>query len=86
VRVQKDVGVGVREAVSGYGDASQLALSGVEGVHAVRCMASERRAEDCPPYLNAARHEFETRSFPESLAACPRGFAFYLADPIGSAH
>ncbi|PYL07523.1 MAG: hypothetical protein DME33_10205 [Verrucomicrobia bacterium] len=27
------------------------------------------------------RHEFETRSFPESLAACPRGFAFYLANP-----
>jgi hypothetical protein len=32
------------------------------------------------------RHEFETRSFPESLAACPRGFAFYLADPIASVH
>ena len=31
-------------------------------------------------------HRFETRSFPGSLAATRRGFAFYLADPIGSVH
>jgi len=31
-------------------------------------------------------HGFETRSSPDSLAACPRGFAFYLADPVGSVH
>jgi hypothetical protein len=33
-----------------------------------------------------ARHEFENRSFPASLAACPRGFALYLAGPIRSVH
>jgi len=27
------------------------------------------------------RHEFETRSFPRSLAAARRGFTFYVADP-----
>ena len=31
-------------------------------------------------------HEFETRLPPGSLAASRRGFAFYVADPIGSAH
>jgi hypothetical protein len=31
-------------------------------------------------------HGFETRSFPTSLAAIHRGFAFYLADPISSIH
>jgi hypothetical protein len=29
-------------------------------------------------------HGFETRSFPNSLAATHRGFTFYLADPISS--
>ena len=28
--------------------------------------------------------KFETRSLPNSLAASPRGFAFYIADPITS--
>jgi hypothetical protein len=32
------------------------------------------------------RHEFETRLPPGSLAASRRGFAFCVADPIGSAH
>jgi hypothetical protein len=32
------------------------------------------------------RHGFETRSFPNSLAAAPRGFTFYLAVPISSIH
>jgi hypothetical protein len=31
-------------------------------------------------------HGFETRSFPNSLAATHRGFTFYLADPISSIH
>src|SRR5207245_11172453 len=31
-------------------------------------------------------HRFETRSFPISLVACPRDFAFYVADPISSIH
>jgi len=31
-------------------------------------------------------HGFETRSFPNSLAATLRGFTFYLADPISSIH
>jgi hypothetical protein len=30
--------------------------------------------------------DFETRSFPNSLAAYPRDFAFYVADPISSIH
>ena len=30
--------------------------------------------------------DFETRSFPNSLAAYPRDFAFCLADPISSIH
>src|SRR6266513_5638477 len=29
-------------------------------------------------------HRFETRSFPNSLAAYSRGFAFYVADPFSS--
>jgi len=29
---------------------------------------------------------FETRSFPDSLAATHRGFTFYVADPISSIH
>ena len=29
---------------------------------------------------------FETRSFPNSLAATLRDFAFYVADPISSIH
>jgi len=33
-----------------------------------------------------ARYEFETRLPPGSLAASHRGFAFCVADPIGSAH
>jgi hypothetical protein len=33
-----------------------------------------------------ARHEFETRLPTDSLAASRRGFAFCVADPIGSAH
>jgi len=33
-----------------------------------------------------ARHELETRLPPGSLAASHRGFAFCVADPIGSAH
>jgi hypothetical protein len=32
------------------------------------------------------RHEFETRSFPRSLAAARFGFTFYVADPLGSIH
>ncbi len=32
------------------------------------------------------RHEFESRLPPGSLAASRRGFAFCVADPIGSAH
>jgi hypothetical protein len=32
------------------------------------------------------RDEFETRSFPRSLAAIRRGFAFYVADPLSSIH
>ena len=32
------------------------------------------------------RHEFETRLPPGSLAASRRGFAFCVADPVGSAH
>ena len=32
------------------------------------------------------RHEFETRLPPGSLAASRRGFAFCVADPIGSGH
>ena len=31
-------------------------------------------------------HGFETRSFPDSLAATHRGFTFYVADPISSIH
>jgi len=31
-------------------------------------------------------HGFETRSFPNLLAATLRGFTFYLADPISSIH
>jgi hypothetical protein len=31
-------------------------------------------------------HEFENRLPPGSLAASPRGFAFCVADPIGSTH
>jgi hypothetical protein len=31
-------------------------------------------------------HGIEIRSSPDSLAACRRGFAFYLADPVGSVH
>ena len=31
-------------------------------------------------------HRFETRSFPISLVAYPRDFAFYVADPISSIH
>ena len=30
--------------------------------------------------------DFETRSFPNSLAAYPCDFAFYVADPISSIH
>ena len=30
--------------------------------------------------------DFETRSFPNSLAATLRGFTFYLADPVSSVH
>src|SRR6266446_8060382 len=29
-------------------------------------------------------HRFETRSFPNSLAAFPCGFSFYVADPLSS--
>jgi hypothetical protein len=32
------------------------------------------------------RSGFETCSSPDSLAACPRAFCFYLADPVGSVH
>ena len=32
------------------------------------------------------RHEFETPSLPTLGRRYPRGFAFYLADPIGSVH
>jgi len=32
------------------------------------------------------RHEFETRLPPGSLAGSGRGFAFCVADPVGSAH
>jgi hypothetical protein len=40
----------------------------------------------CEPKFgeNLNNHGFETRSSPDSLAACPGGFAFYLADPVGS--
>jgi hypothetical protein len=31
-------------------------------------------------------HGFETRSFADPFAACPHGFAFYLADPSRSVH
>ncbi len=34
--------------------------------------------------MNCEDREFETRSFPNSLAATLRGFAFYLALPISS--
>ncbi len=33
---------------------------------------------------NFFNHGFETRSFPNSLAATLRGFTFYLAVPISS--
>jgi hypothetical protein len=40
-----------------------------------RIDADEKRADN---------HGFETRSFPNSLAATHRGFTFYLADPVSS--
>jgi hypothetical protein len=33
-----------------------------------------------------SRHGFETRLLTRSLAATRRGFAFYVADPLGSTH
>jgi len=38
------------------------------------------------PFIQQFNHEFETRSFPISLVAYPRDFAFYVADPISSIH
>ena len=35
-------------------------------------------------FMNCEDRGFETRSFPNSLAATLRGFAFYLALPISS--
>jgi hypothetical protein len=32
--------------------------------------------------VSQINHGFETRSFPDSLAATHRGFTFYVADPI----
>jgi len=40
----------------------------------------------CERRLSKINHGFETRSFPNSLAATLRGFTFYLADPISSIH
>jgi hypothetical protein len=39
---------------------------------------------EADPPLSASLVSIETRSRPRSLAACPRGFAFYVARPARS--
>src|SRR5438093_9483383 len=54
----------------------------VWGARASRMLVAVSRRNDLP--CSILCHRFETRSFPISLVAYPRDFAFYVADPISS--
>ena len=52
------------------------------GARASRMLVAVSRRNELP--CSILCHRFETRSFPISLVAYPRDFAFYVADPISS--
>src|SRR6266540_2084259 len=54
------------------------------GAHAPRVLVSAPSPKRTS--MQQFIHRFETRSFPISLVAYPRDFAFYVADPISSIH
>src|SRR6266516_1784327 len=56
----------------------------VWGARASRMLVAVSRRNELP--CSILCHRFETRSFPISLVAYPRDFAFYVADPISSIH
>src|SRR6266496_2236328 len=56
----------------------------VWGARASRMLVAVSRRSELP--CSILCHRFETRSFPISLVAYPRDFAFYVADPISSIH
>ena len=54
------------------------------GAVAAATWSRRLRRDELP--CSSLNHGFETRSFPISLVACPRDFAFYVVDPVISIH